>query len=491
MRHYYSKRALLLGILSYNSLLITGDEVNATPDVPEEVTGFRTTINPAIQLMGKKERWDYEKEQIDYWTRIVPTDQCKYENCCRMDGNETCAFEDLDRKSGKSTFIYPHKDLQPTKCLDANHPYSFQVYPRDSDKVIFFFQGGGSCPTERYTNEKSQCRQKTENLGGHDGVFARDNIENPYLNHTIVHVRYCSGDWHVGNAQMDYNRTAREAGDIKTAPAEHRGARNARVVLNWLKEDPTLQTNPLKELLIMGCSAGALGTQVWANDVLSEIKAERKAVIVDSMIGIFHDAETEKHFFQSEGVCASGLLNWHPKMQQQCMDGTLAFESILEETMKAHPETTFTMINPKKDPMQSMAYTSFRIHREGIKPIRFSPLLRKMYARTSRYSSQPNFASYWINGWGHCYLNTQLLFRSTVHGTYGFHNLFRNLFRIKKLRPTSLLSWVKQLPLKKGETIYSQCSGKAVDIMNPRNHWWTINNACDPVEMESNSTQLY
>ena len=155
-------------------------------------------------------------------------------------------------------------------------------------------------------------------------------------------------------------------------------------------------------------------------------------------------------------------------------------------TMKAHPETTFAMINPKKDPLQVAAYMSWRLYRDGKRPIRFGPLLRKMYDRTSRYSMQPNFASYWINGAGHCYVNTQLLFRATVHGSFGFKNIFG-----KKQTSTSLLSWVKQLPLEQGEVIHSQCYGKAVDITDPKKLWWKINNVCDPREKDSYSTQVY
>lgn len=189
-----------------------------------------------------------------------------------------------------------------SNILDPDDPYFFRVYAGDTDKVMFFFQSGGGCSTEYFTNGARMCSHRSlvdDDLGG---IFNRKGANNPYLHFTIVEVVYCSGDFHVGDATQDFNRTA-NFDDEEDVLSEHRGVMNGDVVLDWFLRDPVLQpegNKVLNELVIMGCSAGSMGAQVWAGKILDKVQAKQKTVIGDSLMGIFPNFEAEQHFFHVE-----------------------------------------------------------------------------------------------------------------------------------------------------------------------------------------------
>ena len=434
---------------------------------PEHLKG--ASPNPALQAMGRRERLRYEWAQRMYWKEDVKDQFCKFHDCCNMTSSPTnCSFAQMERVT-KTTFIYP---AGKTRSLDPTAPYSFQVVPGDADKVIFFFQGGGTCYNEYTTNKKSLCGQQPRILNVRDGIFARDNIENPFANHTIVHVLYASGDYHVGNAEMKYQRrhpVTRE----KQGKAQHRGVENARAALEWLKYDSVLQgEKPLKELLVFGCSAGALGAQFWAHHVLDAIQAERKAVLIDSFFGIFAHQQDLNQFYQTENICNGGLLHWNKKLRAKCNAGQMKIEHMFEATIQNHPQTVFTSISPKTDVMQWLAYISFGDWDKKRRryPLRFPTLYRRMLQMTRRYSRYGNFAAYFVNGIGHCFSNTWFLYRASTHGNWGFS---------KRKDGIPVLDWIAKLPLQIGESLPAQCAGKSIDITRKHSHLWPTRKRCD------------
>ena len=223
---------------------------------------------------------------------------------------------------------------QTPKCL-GNTEYQFQVLPgkgENKSKVLLYFQGGGAEWRSPLTDpivlgsvmksnflyeltgmnltETGDMLRKLsmDNLAiptagivpnMNDGVLNQQNPQNPFADWTIVQVMYCSGDMHMGSLPADGEMSgalvfllAGDATDAKMIP-RRMGSHNTMAVLEWMKEQPEL-ANP-ENLVIMGCSAGALGAQAWAPKAMEMLGAnETNTVIVpDSFVGAIEKDEVK------------------------------------------------------------------------------------------------------------------------------------------------------------------------------------------------------
>jgi hypothetical protein len=66
---------------------------------------------------------------------------CDSYTCCNITTSEACNLASMPRD--ESTLVLPGGE---TRCIYADStPYAFQVIPGDSEKLLFYFQGGGAC----------------------------------------------------------------------------------------------------------------------------------------------------------------------------------------------------------------------------------------------------------------------------------------------------------------------------------------------------------
>jgi hypothetical protein len=73
---------------------------------------------------------------------------------------------------------------------------------------------------------------------------------------------------HVGG------NTVRPYDDSNGVPVEQKGIANAQATLDWVKQQQAtgkLAAN-LADLVVMGCSAGSIGAQLWSNQIVSGLK---------------------------------------------------------------------------------------------------------------------------------------------------------------------------------------------------------------------------
>jgi len=152
-----------------------------------------------------------------------------------------------------------------SRAIDLKN--SNKVVPGDSDKLLLYFQGGGACWDAASTD--LQFCTSTCSPNSLSGVFDRSNAANPFKDHTIVHVLYCSGDLHAGNVTRPYS-------DGKGEPVEQRGFYNTRASVDWAKANLDAH---LSSLVMSGCSAGSLGVQAWAAELLEELSYDNAAVV--------------------------------------------------------------------------------------------------------------------------------------------------------------------------------------------------------------------
>lgn len=161
-------------------------------------------------------------------------------------------------------------------CSDGS-PYRFHVKPGASDKLLIFFNGGGACWSAETCDPQAKRPIYVPrvappfNQPGDKGVFDDMRADNPLRGWSMVVATYCTGDVHIGARRVIY-----ELGDRKIA-IEHKGAVNAKAVLDW-----TFRSfRAPKSVLVAGSSAGAIGAAFYAGDVARRYRRARVAVLAD------------------------------------------------------------------------------------------------------------------------------------------------------------------------------------------------------------------
>jgi hypothetical protein len=67
------------------------------------------------------------------------------------------------------------------------------------------------------------------------------------------------------------------------------GFANAESALDWTVQQQQLGNlaSSLSSVVVMGCSAGSIGAQLWGNQVVTRLQWDQAAVVPDSYAGVF------------------------------------------------------------------------------------------------------------------------------------------------------------------------------------------------------------
>jgi hypothetical protein len=145
-------------------------------------------------------------------------------------------------------------------CLRGT-PFSMATRKRDSQDLVIYLQGGGSCTT-------ALCRA-TETANAMIptyGVLNANDPENPVAGWNVVYSPYCDGSLHFGD------------NDIPDQNRKHHGLRNVSASL-----DVAVSEFPKpRRVLLTGASAGGYGT-IWIADLV-------RLVYPDAELFVFNDA---------------------------------------------------------------------------------------------------------------------------------------------------------------------------------------------------------
>ena len=190
--------------------------------------------------------------------------------------------DDLPSRPGDGEWI----EIEPggdTICARGT-PYRFFARGGDPSRVIIDVQGGGACWSESTCGfADSLFSDSTGSLEGFSGAIADGTLsgifdpdDETFADWTIVHVPYCTGDVHWGDARVDY-------GDGLTI--EHRGFVNAQAALGWVYS----RYPGAERILVSGCSAGAYGAVLHGAYVQEHYAAAQVSVLADSGAGIITD----------------------------------------------------------------------------------------------------------------------------------------------------------------------------------------------------------
>jgi hypothetical protein len=318
------------------------------------------------------------------------------------------------------------------------------VIPGDSDKLVFYFQGGGACWNEESTKAHF-CSTNIHPQPSNMGLFDRSNDKNYFRSHTIVNVLYCSGDVHGGNSVRPYN-------DRNGVPVKQVGLLNANATLNWVKQQMSsgFLSSKLEELVVMGCSAGSLGSQLWSKTLLSSLSWKRAAIVPDSYAGIFPDG-TIGPLVYDFGFCSSGFLS--PELTTKCYAQEITMEEIALENMNSFPTIPFSYIQSKTDIFQRVFYVLVAATTNST-PIFPTPagFYDKVNGLFATYNSKAaNFLTYLVDHDEHCFTPINLYYDATTKGPKD---------KGRKTDTEALHEWVNHMPLKESDSLNSRCDGE-------------------------------
>lgn len=343
----------------------------------------------------------------------------------------------------QSTLVLPGGE---TSCIySGSTPFAFQVFPGDSDKLVVYFQGGGACWDEKSSKDNLCTTDAVPQPPV--GIFNRNNPLNKFKSYTIVHIMYCSGDLHSGDIVRPYN-------DPDGFPQKQKGLVNTHTVINWIlaQSKSGALASTFSDVLVTGCSAGSMATQMWAKQILTTLAWKRAAILPDSYAGVF-PAGSFGPSIAGYGFCTSGFLS--PELYAKCIAETLTIEEVNVEFVSALPTVPIAFIESKVDNVQQAYYIIPPVTTTSNTTLKGDITPSEFYSRTNElfgyYNKQlPNFLTYLVDGQQHCFTCYDHFF--TADGQGPFDNK-------KTTTGLTLNEWVSQLPLDSSGSVDTVCEG--------------------------------
>ena len=232
------------GFDSAEDLLVTGGTAEGPAADSGSKTRYAATVTPAASAARVTVR--------------VPTAAA-----ADLAGNDSTASADGDTFSVSVGSEPVWEVIRPggdTRCADGSD-FHFYVRENDPARLLFFLQGGGACWSRSTCDPNSSSY--INNLDDFDsiddlrtqGIFDFGRAQNPFRNHSVVFVPYCTGDVHLGDNDRDYPGTGGSSLTIY-----HRGFANGTAAVEHAAET----FDALESIFVSGSSAGAIPSPYYA-----------------------------------------------------------------------------------------------------------------------------------------------------------------------------------------------------------------------------------
>jgi hypothetical protein len=328
-----------------------------------------------------------------------------------------------------------------TACMESSSPYEFRVIKGSSEKLVFYFQGGGLCFSEE-SYLGGYCRPYIiRDLG--EGFTDTSSPTNPYADHTIVVVNICTGDFHSGQATPGYL-------DSTGNPVKQFGFNNVMSVLNWVVRQQKQRggLKKLDSLVIAGSSAGAAVIFLWAKPIFDRLNYDPAAVAVisDSAVNTWPSPFIVylMHLFN---VCSNSVL-FSPAESGMCTIGTIDMYTIQYQRIAdlSNAGVEYAIVTSSEDFVQTL-FTNAVLASVGSPAITAAQNFGLMKQVFQVLNQIQNFVVYIKNGVDHMQLPTPAFYLDEQGATGG----------------TIVAQWVGQLPLTKGSSISSVCPSPLCD----------------------------
>lgn len=389
---------------------------------------------PAAAIVAQHERADKPKSRASIAdfrkNQEVCLDTWPYSpHECRMSEVQTCPYSSLSTED--STMIYPGGQ---TRCLSNDKPdFAFQVFPGRTDKLFLMMDAGGAAWDEMSVQINAANKTFVSPMVG--AGLLRKSEKNPLTDHTVIYIHYCSGDLHVGAATQSYK-------SADGGPVIQHGYYNTLSAVKWAQANLSPK---LESLFISGTSAGAIGTQVWANYLLKTFTYSKATVLADSYVGVF-PANFQGTIFQRMGVCDLDLLS--SNLTEKCKNGFITMADTMEDAIRTHPTVAFASVNTKYDWVQTTYYRLTCMSVADIAgAVNFDGVQFHSRAKSilERYNQYPNFVSFMMH-----------------HDHHGFttcDGVFRYYQKVNETK-VKYTDWLRGFPSLGGKGVSSICGGQ-------------------------------
>lgn len=294
-----------------------------------------------------------------------------------------------------------------TRCA-RDTPFVFAVRPGTSRKVVVEYMGGGACWDEfscgfadaLFTDDAEWVEVFEGQTAVAGGIYDETNPANPVAEHHHVLIPYCSGDIHWGDADVVYGE-----GTSNEVPIMHRGAVNARAVLDWMDET---YEEP-EQVVSVGCSAGAYGAIMWSAHLAQQYPAADLVQLGDSGVGIITDDWFAESFpaWNAEAAFPTHIPALDPALVD--LQGTDA-GYLYEEVAAYLPDARFGQFNAHADSTQVTYYQAMG---GGNSADWTDQMLQRVAAVEA---AVPNFTSYTAGGSRHCIIGSDDLYTLETNG---------------------------------------------------------------------------
>jgi Pectinacetylesterase len=279
-------------------------------------------------------------------------------------------------------------------------PYAFWLRGGSPQKLVLYFQDGGGCwsyetcaPGSGFFQDS--LRSPTAPSLPEGGMLDFANPANPFRTFTVAYLPSCTGDVHWGNNVVRYSD-----GKGGTLTIRHVGFSNAAYALDWVYR----RYRAPREVFVTGCSAGSVGSAVFAPYVIRHYPRAVVNQLGDSLAFVFHGPVDIVHDWRADRT----VPTWIPQLRALDLTRlTMAqYYSAVAAYYRGH---TFAQFDWASDAVQNRYYVAVG-GRDGDFPAALAASLAEIHRNA------PNFASYVASGSSHCVLPLPAFYTTTVGG---------------------------------------------------------------------------
>jgi Pectinacetylesterase len=279
------------------------------------------------------------------------------------------------------------------QCSDGSE-FSFWVREASSQKVVFYLQDGGACFSAETCAPENDLYNVRVNEGptGQGGMFDFADKRNPFADHSVVYVPYCTGDAHIGNATTEYG---------PGLTVHHNGYVNGTAALDHLAATFPGAT----EVVVVGESAGSVASPLYAGLIADRLPDARVTVLAHGS-GAYPDVPRF-----NETIAAWGFRNAIPPWPENA--GLTAkqwsFPGLFIQSGRHDPDIVFARFDYAYDETQEGWFEVLGIRAEDLRS-------RVETNETQIENAGVNVHSYIAPGYEHVVLSDGPFYTETVNG---------------------------------------------------------------------------
>jgi len=279
------------------------------------------------------------------------------------------------------------------RCSDGSE-FSFWVRQANPDKVVVYLQGGGACFSAETCEPDNELYNTTITEGpAQEGVFDFADERNPFADHSVVYVPYCTGDVHLGNVTTEY---------APGLTVHHKGLVNGSAALEHLASTFPDAT----EVVVMGESAGSAAAPLYAGLVSDRFPDARITVLADGS-GSYPDAPAFNRLLGEVWGTTAAVPPWPERVDENA--DLWSAPGLFVQSGRHDPEIVFARHDYAYDGNQESWFL-----RLGVPT---GDLVGRMDANEAQIeSASVNVASYTAPGEDHTVLSDEVFYSEEVDG---------------------------------------------------------------------------